>query len=92
MLYGTYYFLENERIEHRRIAYSILNALSEIGGLSVALLGVLGTFCSPITYNIVASRFIKALYYKKQRSHKHIIGEKVLCDDDELDGKPDPRT
>jgi len=86
MLYATYYFLENERIEHRRLAYTILNALSEIGGLSVAILGALGSFCAPITYNVVASRFIKALYYKKQRSHKHLSGKKVLCED-ELDDK-----
>ena len=59
MLYATYYFLENNRIEHRIIAYTFLNIMAEMGGLSVAMLGAFGSFCVPITYNIVASRFIK---------------------------------
>jgi len=46
-MYGSYYFLSEERVVHQRIAYNILDLLSEVGGLVSSVfrtLKIIGTF------------------------------------------------
>ena len=47
LMYGSYYFLSEERVVHQRIAYNILDLLSEVGGLVSSVfrtLKIIGTF------------------------------------------------
>ena len=58
-----------ERTEHHRISYSVLNLISEMSGLIIGLLGIIGSISSDITYNHTASRLIIMLYKEKQLRH-----------------------
>ena len=40
VLFGTYFFLANQRIDHSRFAYNILTLLSNFGGIKAALLNL----------------------------------------------------
>jgi len=55
-------------IVHSRRVYTILDFLSEFGGFSKSILGIIGFMSSAITYNIVVAKFIKRLY-KNNNSH-----------------------
>ena len=57
-------------ITHNRRVYTILNFLSEFGGFSKSILGVIVFMSSAITYNIVVAKFIKRLY-KNNDNHDH---------------------
>ena len=39
---GTYFFLSNERYEHLRKVYNVVNLISELGGLFSVLVTVIG--------------------------------------------------
>jgi len=52
-MYGSYYFLSEERVVHQRISYNILNLLSEVGGLVSSVfrtLRVIGEFINKKLY------------------------------------------
>jgi len=39
---GIYFFLSNERYEHKRTVYNVINLLSELGGLFSLLFTIIG--------------------------------------------------
>ena len=42
MLFGSYFFLSNRKIEHHRNVMNILDATSQLGGLLSTVVGVFG--------------------------------------------------
>jgi len=56
------FFLSNERIEHKRKAYNILQVIATLGGLSAGLFSLIKFISTPITHRIVISKFIKQFY------------------------------
>ena len=56
------FFLSNERIEHKRKAYNILQVIATLGGLSAGLFGLIKSISTPITHSIVISKFIKLFH------------------------------
>ena len=42
MLFGSYFFLSNRKIEHHRNVMNILDAVSQLGGLLSTVFGVFG--------------------------------------------------
>jgi len=63
ILYDSNFFLSDELIFHRRIAYNILDLLSEFGGLVGIIFSIIGSIGTNMNYNFIVGKFIKEFYY-----------------------------
>jgi len=62
ILVGTYFFLDNAKVEHRRQVYHIMQIFSEIGGLAGVVFVAIAYLTTEITFCFVVAKIIKILY------------------------------
>ena len=67
ILDANYFFFGNSYIHHDRTVFTILNILSDFGGISKSVFGIIGFLCSKITYNFIVAKFIKRIYKTDKR-------------------------
>jgi hypothetical protein len=59
ILFGSFYFLSNDRILHQRQVYTILNMLGDFGGLEGIVLSMVFAFCYSMNRSFVMGNFLK---------------------------------
>ena len=65
-LYGSYFFVSNERVEHSRKVYSIVDLLAALGGLLSLLLAVFKGIGHFFNKEQIVAKFIRSLYFTKE--------------------------
>jgi hypothetical protein len=65
-LFGCYFFLSTDRVEHARDAQNFFNILSEFGGLLEILIGSLGIF-KVVNKKLKIAKQIRSLYVVKKK-------------------------
>ena len=65
MLFGTYFFLDNEMIIHTRQAATIWSILADFGGLLDLFFIVLCFFVVPLNEEIQMNKFMQILYTRE---------------------------
>ena len=63
VLFGTYFFYSQEKIEHFREVYTYVNILTELGGLYECLILIFGAFGYVINSQLLRANYIQILYY-----------------------------
>ena len=72
-LYGSYYFISNEKVEHSRMAFNITGLLAALGGLSSLMVAVAKGAGSYFQHQYIIAKFIKSLYFTKMPRFKSIF-------------------
>ena len=75
-LYGSYYFISNEKVEHSRMAFNITGLLAALGGLSSLMVAVAKGAGSYFQHQYIIAKFIKSLYFIEIPKFKtiHVFG------------------
>ena len=63
LLFGSFYFLSNDRILHQRSVYTILNLLGDFGGLQGIVFSIIFAFCYSMNRSFVMGTFLNKVYY-----------------------------
>ena len=66
---GSYFFLSENVVFHKRKAYSIQDLLAEFGGIAALFLNVAQYLTKEITYAMVIGTFIKKIYMSDDLKH-----------------------
>ena len=64
MLWATYFFLSDEKIEHSLNVYNIFSVLSAVGGIMSLLLGFLTNIFVVVNRKYIIAKLIRSLYFK----------------------------
>ena len=63
VLFGSYFFLSTEVVNHKRSVYSIVNLLGSIGGLASGLFVSLRVIVQYVNNQQIMGKFIRNLYF-----------------------------
>ena len=63
LIYGFNFYAYENRNEYSRTVYSIVDVLSEIGGLSTSVIAVVGLIGNLINTNYFQMHFVDLLYF-----------------------------
>ena len=70
---GLYFFVDDQRQEHTRKVYNIVDILSEVGGLSTSILAIVGAFAILVNEYFYSIYFLNLLYFV--RNQEETMGE-----------------
>ena len=62
-IFGTYFFLSNDLVEHHRNVYNIINLLAEFGGVWGLVFALYKLIGSTINRKLITAKFINELYF-----------------------------
>ena len=60
---GIYFFNDDYRVEHSRQVYTLVNILTEAGGIATSLIAAIGLIASIYNYYVYVMHFIHLLYF-----------------------------
>jgi len=63
ILQASWFFLADNRIEERRVNYSVLNMASDMGGMTKVIFGFLAIIAQYINAEFINSKMIRSLYF-----------------------------
>ena len=63
LIFGAYFFLSDDMVNHYRVVYNIINLLAEFGGLNSVLFVAYQFLGKRITKNIIVAKFIRSLFF-----------------------------
>ena len=63
LIMGLYFFVDNQRHEHTRKVYNMVDILSEVGGLSTSILAIMGAFAVMVNEYFYAIYFVNLLFF-----------------------------
>ena len=66
VLYGTYFFLSNELVNHTRKAENILEIISNLGGMFEILWVLFMYIGNSVNNKYITAKFIREIYSKKK--------------------------
>lgn len=64
---GLNFFMYDQRMEHSRSIYNIIDILSEVGGLSTSLLAIIGLLVTWYNNYFYSVYFLSLLYFVKDK-------------------------
>ena len=64
MLWATYFFMSDERVDHSQNVYNIFSVLSSVGGIMSLLLGFLTNIFIVVNRKFIIAKLIRSLYFK----------------------------
>ena len=79
---GVVYEMDFDMRSYHRRVYTILDWLSDVGGLSGALFAAFGAICRILTFNGLHCFLIESLYKRKQLEHKNTNETNSSSDND----------
>ena len=81
LLLGLYFFLDDHVMEHQRSVYTVVQALSETGGMASSLIAGLGVFASLVNYYVYVMHTMHLLYFvrdEKQAEKQSFLSSSLL--------------
>ena len=63
IIMGIYFFNDDYRVEHSRQVYTLVNILTEAGGIATSLIAAIGLVASIYNYYVYVMHFIHLLYF-----------------------------
>ena len=63
LIMGLYFFVYDQREEHTRKVYNIVDILSEVGGFSTSILAIVGVFAMLVNQYFYTIYFLNLLYF-----------------------------
>lgn len=60
---GLYFFVYDQRLEHSRNVYNIVDILSEVGGLSTSILAIVGAVVVLVNQYFYTIYFLNLLFF-----------------------------
>ena len=61
MIYGTYFFLSNVKTDHSRKVYTIVDLLSNTGGIVTALMGIGASLATYVNKKLFVTKMMQDL-------------------------------
>lgn len=62
-MFGAYFFVSNERIDHFRVAYNMIDLVQDFGGVFEILWISFSMMIYKLNNKIVMAKFIRSLYF-----------------------------
>jgi hypothetical protein len=63
IILGMYFFTDDQKVEHKRKVYNLLDLLSQTGGIATSLIAGIGFFVSIVNYYVYVMHFMHLLYF-----------------------------
>ena len=76
LLFGTYFFLDNEQVVHSRSAYQVLDLFSDFGGLFEFLYLTLAVAVCYVNEKLLMRKLVLNLYQTREKSFEQMLQEK----------------
>ena len=74
IIMGIYFFNDDYRVEHSRQVYTLVNILTEAGGIATSLIAAIGLFASIYNYYVYVMHFIHLLYFVRDEKETEKSG------------------